>query len=80
MEEDDLEIKMTRVESSHIRGIGYDHILGGLIIDFHTRDFEHVYFYQNVDIKVYNRLLAAKSKGKFFWNNIRFQYIYFIIQ
>lgn len=74
------EIRMVKVNSSHLRGVGYDYILNGLVIDFHTRDYDNVYFYTGVPESVYDALLAAPSKGKFFWDNIRFQYDYWVYQ
>lgn len=57
-----VNVEMTEVESSNIQAVGFDP-KHGAFIEFKTGDY---YRYPNVDYAVFQNLLAAESKGKFF--------------
>lgn len=56
------------VSSSDLQRVGYDAASKTLYIRFHSGG---VYSYASVPPAVYNDLLAAPSKGKYFHANIR---------
>lgn len=58
------------VESSVIDAIGYSHVLE---IRFESG---HIYQYYNVPEEVYNAMLTAPSKGKYFNESIRGKFSY----
>ena len=53
----------TRVHSSNIFAIGYDASIARLEVQFHNG---HLYQFYGVPMAIYNGLLRAPSKGKFF--------------
>lgn len=59
-------MEMTKVESSNIEAIGYETDV--LYIQFKTGD---LYSYSPVTEEMYNELMAAESKGKYFAANIK---------
>lgn len=56
------------VSSSNLKSVGYDHDEKVLEIEFHRGG---IYQYFDVPKLVYKSLLAAKSKGTYFVENIR---------
>lgn len=66
-------IKLEKVISSTIEGIGYDNIYNILYIQFKTKA---IYCYFNVSDYIYNSFLSSQSKGKFFECNIKTNYSY----
>ncbi|HKH46838.1 MAG TPA: KTSC domain-containing protein [Thermoanaerobaculia bacterium] len=57
--------------SSAIASVGYDPKRGTLEVEFRSGN---VYRYLNVPEEVYQDLLQAKSKGRYFGSSIRGQY------
>src|SRR3990167_7543576 len=67
-------LKQVRLESSNIRGVGYDPKTNVLEIEFHRKGKKKgssLYKYSNFSESMYNKLIKANSKGKFFARNIR---------
>ena len=64
-------MNMTSVSSSNLASVGYQN--GVLYIRFHSGG---LYSYFDVNESVYQDLLNAPSKGKFFYRNIRRAYSY----
>lgn len=62
-----------RVTSSNIHSAGYDGVAGTLEVKFHESG---VYQYFNVPRGIYERLMAAPSKGKFFDEHIKERFRY----
>ena len=62
---------MTPVSSSNLAGVGYEN--GTLYIQFHSGG---LYRYANVPLSVYQGLLSASSKGRYFHANIKDSYAY----
>ena len=56
-------MERVRVSSSSIKTVGYDLTTACLEIEFHNG---RVYLYRSVPEVVYDRLMAASSKGTFF--------------
>jgi len=76
---------MTEVRSSNIKAIGYDEAKQELFIEFlHKDSFGHasrfiegdLYRYYKVPKAIYERLMAAASKGTYIWESIRGRYRY----
>ena len=61
------------VESSNIKSVGYDKGTKTLELEFNNGG---VYHYFSVPIDVYEGLMGAYSKGKYFWKNIRKEFEY----
>lgn len=61
------------VESSNLKSVGYNPLEQVLEIEFRSGG---VYQYFQVPFDVYEELLKAESKGKYFWSNIRNKYEY----
>lgn len=61
-------MERTRVSSSHIRSIGFDVQDETLEVEF---DNGGIYQYFGVSQHLYERFMAASSKGKFFGAHIR---------
>lgn len=57
-----------KVQSTDINSIGYDEKSRTLEIEFHTGN---VYQYSGVEIRLYNQLINASSKGSFFHRFIK---------
>ena len=66
-------MKMTKVNSTDIRAVGYESNTRTLQIEFLRGG---TYVYANVSEKVYSNLLRAESKGVFFREHIRTKYDY----
>jgi hypothetical protein len=61
------------IDSTSIRSVGYDPEEEALVVEFQSGG---VYQYIRVPRAVYERLLAARSKGRYFGDFIRLQYRY----
>ena len=61
------------VKSTSIKSIGYDEKEKILEIEFHTN---FVYQYFDVPVEVYEALVKAESKGKYYNINIKNKYQY----
>ena len=66
-------MKRIKVESSMIAAVAYDENKQLLEIEFTSG---RVYYYSNVELDVYEGLIAARSAGRYFENNIRGGYSY----
>ncbi len=66
--EGEIYMKLKKVKSSNISGVGYDAKKNTLIVEFNSGE---VYEYQDVPVRMYHRLLLSPSKGKFFNQNIK---------
>ena len=63
-------ITRTPVDSSNLASVGYDPKLKVLEVEFHSGA---VYQYFGVELKIYDQLMYAHSKGQYFNRNIRQQ-------
>jgi KTSC domain len=72
-EPDEPWLVMHEVSSSHLKAVGYYEAGKFLFISFNPRGHfpEQTYQYANVPKSVYDGLMAASSKGTYFWSNIR---------
>lgn len=61
-------IERTPVKSSDLASVGYDAKIRVLEIEFHSGG---IYRYHEVPREIFERLLAAESKGRFFAGQIR---------
>ena len=61
-------MEMNNVQSSNLKSIGYDENQNELYVEFKHGG---KYKYLNVNKRVYDKLLVADSKGKFFDQNIK---------
>ena len=61
-----LLIKRKEVDSSNLKSIGYKE--GILIVEFKNKN---IYAYMGVSSELYNSLMKAESKGKYFNEKIR---------
>jgi len=61
------------VDSSNLRSVGYDKQKHILEIEFNNKG---VYHYFEVPFDIYEGLIGAESKGKYFWKNIRREFEY----
>jgi len=59
---------MIKVESSNLESVGYEDSQNELYVEFKHGG---TYKYLNVDKGIYDNLLIAESKGKFFDQNIK---------
>lgn len=66
-------MRVTTVESTTIAAVGYDENLTRLQLEFCSRG---VYLYFDVPAAVYEGLLDAPSKGRYFNATIRGRYLY----
>lgn len=64
-------MQMIPVDSSNIASVGYEN--GTLYIRFHSGG---LYSYSDVPASVYQGLMSAPSKGRYFHAHIRGQYNY----
>jgi hypothetical protein len=62
-----------QVDSSNISSIGYDENSNTLEVEFHSGA---VYQYFDVPLNVYNGMIEADSKGKYFAQHIKGYYRY----
>lgn len=67
-------MKFLPVESTDLKAVFYDELLNQLFIKFQRGEVIYVYF--DVNKKIYDGLIEADSKGKFFHANIKKQYSY----
>ena len=65
-------MKMSPVESSHIKAVGYDEATNTLAIEFSQATYE----YYNVPKIVYDELMNALSKGSYIATRIAKAYNY----
>lgn len=61
-------MNMKKVQSSHLKAVGYDKQSQTLIIEFHGG---RIYQYSNVPAFEYEGLMSASSHGTYFDRNIR---------
>ena len=66
-----MTVEMIPVESSNIRGIGYDADNEVLYITFHSGG---QYYYAGVSREIHEAFMEAPSKGKFFHSRIKGAY------
>ena len=66
-------MKRISVESSNLASVGYDEESKTLEIQFHSGG---VYQYDDVEKEVYDELMSADSKGRYFMSMIRGAYSY----
>ena len=66
-------MRLDTVESDVIHAIGYDTEIHLLEIIFNDG---RIYQYRDVPLQVYEGLMRAKSKGKYFQENIRDEFQY----
>lgn len=66
-------MEIEKVKSSMIKKIGYDDSNDALFIHFKSNDA--IWRYENVDDIMWKKFKNSKSKGKFFWKNIKGAYI-----
>lgn len=64
-------IELQKVESSNLYAVGYDDKNKELIIQFGQPTPKSEYVYKNITKQMYNNLMKAESKGKFFHEKIR---------
>lgn len=64
---------LIQVKSSNINAVGYNNQYKILTIEFQNGN---IYNYQEVPKTVYDELMDADSKGKYFMKNIRFKFAY----
>lgn len=69
-----FEVKYSqKVKSSNLKSVRYDSKTKILQITFHG---DVTYEYSNVPLTVYKQLIKAKSKGRFAYYNICYEYPY----
>lgn len=70
--------KRTKVKSSNIHSVGYEPKTKVLEVRFNRKKGtgQSIYRYAGVESKIYKKLMAAPSHGKFFHKNIRMKYPY----
>jgi hypothetical protein len=68
-----LKLLFQRVKSSNLHSIAYDKKTKTLQIKFKGGG---LYQYNQVPEKIFRAILRAKSKGKYFWRNVRDEYEY----
>lgn len=66
-------MRRKKVESSNINSIGHNFLTKNMEIEFKNGN---VYRYKKVPRAVFKDMLDSDSKGRFFWNNVRFEYPY----
>src|SRR6266478_1348169 len=71
-------LKRTKVKSSNLHSVGYDPITKVLEVRFKrlAGPKASIYRYAGVESKTYQKLMKAKSHGKFFHKHIRSKYPY----
>jgi len=65
-------MKRHHVNSSALNSVGYDH--GRKVLELEFRDNKAVWQYYDLPPKVYEKLMSAKSLGKFFVKKIKGKY------
>ena len=66
-------MRRVNVKSSNIKSIGHNFLTKNMEIEFNGGN---IYRYKKVPRHVFKDMLDSDSKGKFFWQNIRFDYPY----
>lgn len=66
-------MRRVNVKSSNIKSIGHNFLTKNMEIEFNGGN---IYRYKKVPRHVFKDMLNSDSKGKFFWQNIRFDYPY----
>ena len=66
-------MKRIAVESSNLASVGYDEATKTLEIQFHSGG---IYEYDDVEKEIYDDLMNAESKGRYFMSMIRGGYSY----
>lgn len=66
-------MQMIPVSSSNLASVGYDAVSKTLFVSFHKGG---TYSYSNVPENVYQGLMNAPSKGRYFAANIKKSYVY----
>ncbi len=66
-------MKRITIESSNLASIGYDEKNEKLEIQFHSGG---IYQYDDVAKEIYDELMNAESKGRYFMSEIRGAYSY----
>ena len=64
-------IPLQRIESSQLHAIGYDPASQTLAIEFNSNHDKLTYEYPNCKPELYEALLAAESKGSFFYKQVK---------
>jgi len=64
----EVTITLNKFESSNIKSIHYDIFTKDLIVGFKNGS---KYRYPNISLKIFNEFTKSKSKGKFFFKNIK---------
>jgi hypothetical protein len=64
-------MEFVQVESSMISGVFYDDFTSNLFIEFKNGP---VYYYRDVPKFLYQEMMEAESKGKFFSSRIKKEY------
>ncbi|WP_399230307.1 KTSC domain-containing protein [Synechococcus sp. CS-1332] len=67
---------MLLVSSSNVESVGYDEIAQELHVRYHSRP--DIYVYQAVPQDLFDRLLAASSKGSFLHREVKGVYSFFM--
>lgn len=62
-------MEMIKVSSSDLRSVGYDELTQTLVIVFHNGSY--AYQYPNVPKEIYEGLMNASSKGRYFHRAIK---------
>jgi hypothetical protein len=70
-------MKRQQVESSNLASVGYDETEKILEIQFHSGG---VYQYEDVEKEVFDELMNANSKGRFFIGRIKGEYNYWRVR
>ena len=66
-------VEMIEVTSSNIESVGYDNDEQTLFVKFKSGT---TYSYSEVPVEIYDEMLQADSKGKYFYANIKSVYAY----
>ena len=64
-------MKRIAVESSNLASVGFDEATKTLEIQFHSGG---IYEYDDVEKEIYDELMNAESKGRYFMGQIRGEY------
>jgi len=64
-------VELTPVRSSNIAAVGYDSSTTTLYIQFRNG---RLYAYAGVPLEIYYALMAASSKGRYFYYRIRLRF------
>lgn len=70
-------MKYIAVSSTNLSDIGHDATTNTLSVIFKGRS---AYFYPGVPVEVYDRFVAAESKGRFFNAEVKDKYAFFVLE